>query len=58
MVGMRQPGLPASSTVLKRIAHRDTHPLRLATGGQITRLGTVRTGDRILPLAHPGHSGK
>lgn len=48
MVGMRQPGLPASSRVLKRIARRDDNPLRLAIGGHISGAGTVRVGDPVL----------
>jgi uncharacterized protein len=49
MVGMRQPGLAASGTVLKRIARRESNPLRLAIGGVITRPGTVRTGAPVRP---------
>ena len=49
MVGMRQPGLSASGTVLKRIAWRESNPLRLAIGGVITRPGTVRVGAPVRP---------
>jgi uncharacterized protein YcbX len=49
MVGMRQPGLSASGTVLKRIAQRESNPLRLAVGGAITRPGTVRVGAPVRP---------
>jgi uncharacterized protein YcbX len=47
MVGMRQPGLGESGAVLKRIAERDTNPLRLALGGLVTRPGGVMVGDRV-----------
>ncbi len=49
MVGMRQPGLSASGTVLKRIAQRESNPLCLAIGGAITRPGTVRVGAPVRP---------
>ncbi len=47
MVGMSQPGLTASSDVLKRIAERVERPLCLAIGGQIIGAGTVRVGDPV-----------
>jgi hypothetical protein len=49
MVGMRQPGLAGSGTVLKRLAQREDNLLRVAIGGGITCPGTVRLGAPILP---------
>ncbi len=49
MVGMRQPGLPESALVLKRIAGRPDRPLCLAIGGRVTRGGVIRVGDPVRP---------
>lgn len=47
MVGMAQPGLTASGTILKRIAQRETNSLCLAIGGRVTSGGTIRVGDPV-----------
>lgn len=47
MVGMRQPGLPDSSAVLKRIAAREDNPLCLAIGGHVVRPGVLATGQQL-----------
>ncbi|HEY2641092.1 MAG TPA: MOSC N-terminal beta barrel domain-containing protein [Streptosporangiaceae bacterium] len=47
MVGMGQPGLSESSTVLKRLGLREDHPVCLALGGLVARTGTVRVGDLV-----------
>lgn len=49
MVGMEQPGLASSNTVLKRIAARTDNPLGMAIGGQVTRPGTITVGDPVRP---------
>jgi uncharacterized protein len=47
MVGMAQPGLTESGSVLKRIGQRQDRPLCLALGGHIAGDGTVRVGDTL-----------
>jgi uncharacterized protein len=49
MVGMAQPGLAESGSVLKRLGQREDRPLCLALGGHIAGDGIVRVGD-ILTL--------
>jgi uncharacterized protein YcbX len=48
MVGMAQPGLRESGSVLKRLARRDDHPVCLALGGHIAGDGIVRVGDPVI----------
>jgi uncharacterized protein len=48
MVGMAQPGLTQSGTILKRIAQRETNSLCLAIGGHIIAAGAIRAGDPVL----------
>ena len=48
MVGMAQPGLTESGTILKRIAQRETNSLCMAIGGHITGAGAIRVGDLVL----------
>jgi len=47
MVGMAQPGLAESGSVLKRIGQRTDRPLCLALGGHITSAGTMHVGDQV-----------
>jgi uncharacterized protein YcbX len=49
MVGMAQPGLARSNSVLKRIAARTDNPLGMAIGGQVTKPGTISIGDQVRP---------
>lgn len=49
MVGMAQPGLARSNTVLKRIAARTDNPLGMAIGGRVTKPGTISVGDPVRP---------
>jgi uncharacterized protein len=49
MVGMAQPGLAESGSVLKHLGQRESHPLCLALGGQVLRPGVVRAGDMVIP---------
>jgi uncharacterized protein len=47
MVGMAQPGLAESASVLKRLGRRHDRPLCLALGGHIVGDGIVRVGDPL-----------
>jgi uncharacterized protein len=47
MVGMAQPGLTESGSVLKRLGLREDRPLCLALGGHIASDGIVRAGDTL-----------
>jgi uncharacterized protein len=47
MVGMAQPGLTESGSVLKRLGQREDRPLCLALGGHIASDGIVRVGDTL-----------
>jgi uncharacterized protein len=49
MVGMAQPGLARSNTVLQRIAARTDNPLGMAIGGQVKKPGTISVGDPVRP---------
>lgn len=46
MVGMAQPGLAESGSVLKTIA--DRRDVCMAIGGHVSQQGTVRVGDEVL----------
>lgn len=48
MVGMAQPGLTESGSVLKRLGQREERPLCLALGGHIATDGIVRAGDALM----------
>lgn len=48
MVGMAQPGLTESGSVLKRLGQREDRPLCLALGGHIADDGIVRVGDTLM----------
>jgi uncharacterized protein len=47
MVGMAQPGLTESGSVLKRLGQRDDRPVCLALGGHIAGAGVVSVGDTL-----------
>lgn len=47
MVGMAQPGLTESGSVLKRVGEREDRPLCLALGGHITSGRMLRVGDPV-----------
>ena len=46
MVGMAQPGLPESGSVLKTLA--DRRNVCMAIGGYVSQPGTVRVGDEVV----------
>ncbi len=51
MVGMAQPGLTESGSVLNRLGQRADHPVCMALGGHITGGGMLRTGALVTVAA-------